>query len=342
MELRDYVISQIEHRETDVIPYTFDYTEEVAQKLNEYYGGEDWQDRITEFLNFPVTVDTLQEKDIDDKRRKDAFGGIWRVDRRPWHLETPPLAERDLEKMDFPPVSKFVNPVLRDKEEAKINMEKNKNKFQVINMGWGLFEQTWRIRGFQNILLDVIEAPDFYRELIEKIADYYVEMVRACKDIPADAFFFGDDWGDQRGVIIGPERWRQLIKPYWKKVYAEVHSQGKYVMSHSCGSVADIIPDVIEIGLDVLESVQPEAENMNPYELKKNWGEEITFWGALGTQKLIPFGSPEEIKTEIKKLKKEMGKNGGYILSSSKPLQPETPVENAVAVLEGFIEDSLR
>jgi len=96
------------------------------------------------------------------------------------------------------------------------------------------------------------------------------------------------------------------------------------------------MPDIIEIGLDVLESVQPEAEGMYPYELKKKWGDKITFWGTLGSQSTIPFGTPEEIKNEVQKLYREMGKGGGYILAPAKPIQPGTPTENTVAIFEAF------
>jgi uroporphyrinogen decarboxylase len=109
-------------------------------------------------------------------------------------------------------------------------------------------------------------------------------------------------------------------------------------MSHSCGSVVEIIPDLVEIGLDVLESVQPEAAGMNPYELKKKFGKNITFWGCLGSQSTIPRGTPDEIRAEVRHLKKAMGVGGGYILAPAKPLQPETPVANAVAIVEAFTE----
>jgi uroporphyrinogen decarboxylase len=107
-------------------------------------------------------------------------------------------------------------------------------------------------------------------------------------------------------------------------------------MTHCCGSIAAIMPDIIEMGVDVLESVQPEAAGMCPYELKRQWGDRITFWGCLGSQSTIPYGTPEQIKAEIRRLCAEMGKGGGFILAPAKPLQPETPTENAVAVLEAF------
>jgi hypothetical protein len=147
----------------------------------------------------------------------------------------------------------------------------------------------------------------------------------------------GDDWGDQRGVLIGPERWRKFFKPRYARIFAAVHAQGKLAIMHCSGSAADIMSDVVEIGLDVIESVQPEAAGMNPYALKKLWGDKITFWGCLGTQQMIPFATPAEIRGEIRRLRGEMGKGGGYILAPAKPLRPETSTENAVAVVEEFL-----
>jgi uroporphyrinogen decarboxylase len=147
----------------------------------------------------------------------------------------------------------------------------------------------------------------------------------------------GDDWGNQRGVMIGPQRWRRYFKPRYARIFDAVHQQGKLAIMHCCGSVADIMADIIEIGLDVLESVQPEAAGMNPYALKQAWGDKITFWGGLGSQYTIPFATPAEIRQEIRRLRNEMGRGGGYILAPAKPLRVETPTENAVAVVEEFL-----
>ena len=108
------------------------------------------------------------------------------------------------------------------------------------------------------------------------------------------------------------------------------------VAYHSDGNVFPIIPELIEIGLDVLESVQPEPAGMNPYELKKKYGDKITFWGCLGSQSTIHFDTPQEIRDEIRRLVKEVGKGGGYILAPAKGLQPGTPFENAIAVIDAF------
>jgi uroporphyrinogen decarboxylase len=176
--------------------------------------------------------------------------------------------------------------------------------------------------------------------MLDKIMYLYLDFVEYTADLPIDGILFGDDWGDQRGVIIGPERWRTFLKPRWARIYDAVHAHGKVVMSHSCGSVASIIPDLIEIGLDVLESVQPEAADMNPYALKKQFGDKITFWGCLGSQSTIPFATPDELTREVEHLVREMGEGGGYLLAPAKPLQPETPTENAVAMVEAFTKQA--
>ena len=121
-------------------------------------------------------------------------------------------------------------------------------------------------------------------------------------------------------------------------MYAFAHSHGKVTLHHTCGNVVEVIPDAIEIGLDVLESVQPEA--MNPYELKRRFGAELTFWGGLGLQSIVPFGKPSEVRTEVKRLCQEMGRGGGYFLAPVKPLQEDTPTQNAAAVVEAFLQQA--
>ena len=140
--------------------------------------------------------------------------------------------------------------------------------------------------------------------------------------------------------MIGAERWRKIFKPRLARLYARTHEAGKYVLTHCCGSIVEILPDVIEIGLDVYESVQPEAKDNSPYELKRRYGDKLTFWGGLGSQSTIPFGRPDEIRAEVARLCREMGRGGGYILSPAKALQPETPTENAAAVVEAFLQQA--
>ena len=334
MKMRDIVIGQIRHEQTERIPYTLYFDQEVEESLDVYYKSPAWRNRLVPYISRIQGLDIMQWKKVDDQYSEDAFGGLWRIDRRPWHLETPPLQSPSLEGYIFPDVRSFLDE--ERKERLKSLWEGNKDTFLIIGMGWGIWEKYWQLRGFENALADCVEEEEFFEEVLDIITEFYISAIDFYKDFPADAIMFGEDWGDQRGVILGPERWRRYIKPRWEKIYRHVHAQGKYVINHCCGSVEDIMPDIIEIGLDVLESVQPEAKGMNPYILKQKWGNGITFWGGLGTQQLLPFGTPEDIRHEVRKLCSIMGEGGGYILAPAKPVMREVPLENAVAILEEF------
>jgi len=337
MTPREIVLAQIHHRETSPVPYTLGFEGDTAEQLDAYYGSPDWRSRLVPYMAHVFGVDTLCEEWIDHVYKRDAYGGLWRCDRRPWHLEQPALDAPSFDGYTFPTAGRFLAGLEDGKPKAR-EMAASTDQFRLIGMGWGLFEQSWRIRGFENALMDAAVEQDFYAELLDRVTDLYLQFVEFCADVPADAIMFGDDWGDQRGVILGPERWRKFLKPRWARIYDAVHAQGKLVISHSCGSVADIMPDIIEIGLDVLESVQPEAAGMNPYELKRQWGDQITFWGCLGSQSTLQFGTPQEIRDEVARLREEMGRGGGFILAPAKSLQPGTPLENAAACVEAFAE----
>lgn len=334
VQYRDYVINQIEHQETTPVPFSLPVDPEASAKLSQAL--PEWRKRIANYFEFVFRIDTDRRRIIDQKYLVDAFGGKWRHDCKPRHLEKPAIPEPTLENYRFPDWTVFTNDQTENKNKA-IARCKETDSFRIVAIGLGLFEQSWRRRGFENALIDAVAHPVFYQELLQRFTELYLELIEYCSDIPADAIMFEDDWGYQQGVILGPETWRRMIKPFQKKIYAAVHAQGKYAISHCCGSVVDIMPDIIEIGLDVLESVQPEARGMNPYELKDTWGKDITFWGALGSQSMIPNGTPQQIRQEVKDLIAQMGKGGGYILGPAKPLQPDTPVENMVAVFDAFI-----
>lgn len=336
MQPREIVLDSIHHRQPPQVPYTIAFEGDVEERLNAWYGGRGWQERLQKFMLTVAAVDTDYKEQIDPTHNRDSYGGIWRTDRLPWHLETPPLANPSFEGYDFPKPEAFFRPTAKTNGFQAIQQQPD--LFRVGSLGWGLFERSWTLRGFETVLMDAVDHPDFFEEMLDRLTDLYLALVDETCQLPVDAILFGDDWGDQRGVIIGPRRWRKFIKPRWARIYERVHQHGKLVMHHSCGSVADIMPDIIEIGIDVLESVQPEAAGMNPYELKKKWGDQITFWGCLGSQSTLPFGTPDQIRQEVKHLRQEMGRGGGFILAPAKPLQSEMPTENAVALIEALIE----
>ena len=334
MKLRDIVLEQIHHRETSRIPFTLPFEEGVDTRLDEHYGGTAWREQIPRYIVHVTTVDEDRKVNLDDTHYRDGFGSVWSTAGRPFHLVEPGLRSPSFDDYQFPAADVFIDAELG--RAAVRTCDANPDSFRVAGFGWGVFERSWNIRGFEEVLLDVISEPDFYEELLDRIIELHLKFIAASVELPVDGIFFSDDWGDQRGVLMGPERWRRFFKPRVAKLYQAAHDAGKLTLSHCCGNVEDIVPDLIEIGLDVLESVQPEA--MSPYELKKKWGDKITFWGGLGSQSTIPFGTRQEIFDEVQHLCTEMPRGGGYILAPAKGLQPETSGENAAAVLEAFLK----
>ena len=336
---REIIQKRLRHESTDITPYDLIVEDDLNRKLAEYYGRTDWFDaKLRRFSCIHLWVDTVQMRQVDDVYSRDAYGALWRMDHKPWSLQKPPLEEPCMDAYAFPTAEEFVQPILRDKQAAIHAYEADTEHYRIISMGWGIFEHSWRIRGFENALMDMITDEDFYQELTERLTDNYIAMLQACADVPADAYLFGDDWGEQRGVIMGADRWRRFIKPCWARIYDEVHRQGKTVIQHSCGSIADIYDDLHEIGMDCHESVQPEAHGMAPELLKQRFGDKISFWGCLGNQSILFNGSPAEIRQEIFRLRDLFRESGGYVLAPAKPLPDEMPIEKAVAVVEALAE----
>ncbi len=333
------VISAITHEETALCPYTFGWApdSDIAERLDRYYGSDDWR---RSFHNYIVRCGGVEDGRRPNEEgpvfRKDYFGSVWRADRRPIYMVEAVLKGPSLRGYRFPDIDLFLT---SDWErEVRAALQENADCFTIVYAGFGLFERSWALRGFAEVLMDCVAEPQFYADLIAALAEEHMDkLLDRLLDLPVDGIYFSDDWGDQRGVIMGPERWREVLKPHYARLYARVKRAGKLVLHHCCGSIVDIIPDVIEIGMDVLESVQSEARGMNPYELKDRFGDQLTFWGGLGSQSIIPFGTPEALREEIHKLAAYMRRGGGYILACAKDLQPETPTENAAAVLEEFI-----
>jgi uroporphyrinogen decarboxylase len=328
MNCRDRVLAALNLEETDIFPYYLPMENQVAERLDAYHGSPAWRDRLQQHIGFVGSTSLgVPEKDAGGT---DPFGSVWCFDMRPAHLEKPALAKADLTGYTWPDVDSVWNEALirRQIEEAQ-----EKGQFIVGTLGFGLFERSWTMRGFENALTDMLLHPAFYEELLEGILQF--QIVKRLLELPIDGVMFSDDWGDQRGVLMGPRLWRKFIKPRAQRLHQMVHAAGKWTLQHCCGNIFDIIPEMIDIGLDVLESLQPEA--MDVYEIKRRYGQHLRLWGGLGTQRLLPFGTPDEIRGEVVRLRRELGRGGGYILAPAKPLLPEVPTENAVAVVEAFV-----
>lgn len=197
-----------------------------------------------------------------------------------------------------------------------------------------VFEMYWRLRGMEQALLDVFAEPDLAREMCSRCGEFSVRLSEeACARFDLDWLWTGDDAGSQYSTILSPESWRELVKPNLARIFDVGTRKGLWVAYHSCGAVRSIIPDLIEIGMDVLNPVQCSATGMDPLSLKKEFGDSIAFMGGVDTQDLLPFGTVDEVRKATARLLEGMtADGGGYILAASHAIPPETPDDNIFAM----------
>ncbi|MGD1995992.1 MAG: uroporphyrinogen decarboxylase family protein [Anaerolineae bacterium] len=329
MNCRDRVLAALDFEEPDILPYTLPMEDEVGRRMDARLGGPTWRKRVEDHIAL-VQLPTLSVRE-GAASYTDAFGSTWCTDKRPFHLENLALPEPDLSDYSWPEIDALWN---EDLVHQQIRRAQTHGQFIVASTGFGIFERSWTLRGFENALTDMLLHRAFYAELLDGVLNIHLRIVERLLTLPIDGILLSDDWGAQRGMIMGPNLWRTFIKPRVQQFNSAVHAGGKWTFHHCCGNVFEIIPEMIESGLDVLESLQPEA--MDVYEIKRRYGRDLRLWGGLGTQRLLPFGTPQEIRSEVRRLCQELGRGGGYILAPSKPLMSEVPTENALAVVEAF------
>jgi uroporphyrinogen decarboxylase len=208
-------------------------------------------------------------------------------------------------------------------------------------VGDGGFKNHWEVcfllRGLDQILMDLLTNPGFVRALLEKLLE--INMIatgRFLKEVGPYIHIFktADDLGTQQGLMMSPETYRSLIKPIHKRYFDFVKSKTEAkIFFHSCGNISEIMADLIEIGVDIINPVQVSAMP-NTADLKKRFGDRVVFWGAVDTQKVLPYGSPENVEQEVRKRIDDLAAGGGYVVAAVHSIQPDVPPENIIAMAE--------
>jgi len=225
------------------------------------------------------------------------------------------------DKLDF--LLHLMDPVLAQKEKYFIGCD----------VSPCVFEMYWRLRGLENAVMDIASDPELTAVMFGKFAVTLSQ--RVCAELPIDWLWCGDDVAGQTSMVMSPAAWRELIKPLMAEIFAVGKAHGLWVANHCCGALRPIIPDLVEIGLDVLNPVQAGCPGMDPLELKREFGAKLSFMGGVDTQDLLPFGSADDVRRETEKLITGMtAGGGGYILAASHTIPPETPDENIFALYE--------
>ena len=325
---RDRVLKAIRHEEPDRVPYHLSYTLPCRKKLEARLGTADLDTAVGTHLATYSTRRMAPWEEVRPGHWKDSFGVVWNrtVDPDIGVVEEHPLRERTRE-WSFPDPH---DPCRYEKLPEFV--ARHPDRFRLVNHGFTLFERAWTLRGMGELLTDMLDDPEWVDELLDGIVEFNLGVIDEVTRHAIDGIMFGDDWSSQRGLIMGPRLWRRFLKPRLARMFQAVKKAGKAVFVHSCGRAQEIFPDLIEIGVDVFNPFQPEV--MDPYEVKRRFGDKLAFFGGMSIQRTLPFGTTREVQAEARRLRDEVGRGGGYIIAPSHEMPGDIPVENIMAFLE--------
>ncbi len=349
MTSRERVLAAFAHEQPDYTPCDYFGTPEIHQGLFKHFAVSSVEE-IRQCLQ--TDIHYIEPPYIGPKLPTFEDGSImnfWGIIRRPMPNEYGEYAEpvnlpyaqwttvEEAEKFNWPNPDWFDYSVIGSMCERYPDMAVTVGGFYVQDYING----TAFGRGVEQVLLDIALEDPVFLYIVEKRHGFYLEYIeRALKAANGriDIVLCGDDFGTQRALLISPATFDKIFAPRKKEFFDMVHSYGAKISHHSCGSTRELIPHFIETGMDALQTIQPQAEGMNPYELKKDFGDNIVFHGAIDVQGWLQHARVAEISCEVQHLMDEVGKGGGYILAPCHNIQPDTPIENVLAMYNAVAE----
>ena len=334
MSPKQSVIDAFLHKEHDVIPYHFNFTQRALDRMIEYTKDVEIERKlkINTCMNYMQYQGRPTELADHPGFFLDEFGVIWNRsggDKDIGGIDHPTI--EDLEESDYhlPPMDEE-----KLRREYEFLTSQNKDKFTMAGFGLFFFERSWSLMSMENLLANMILCPKELDAFLDKLCDYYMSMLDIALEYDIDGVYFGDDWGQQRGLIMGPSHWRRFIKPHISRLYSRVKSAGKFIVQHSCGDCLEIFPDLIEMGLDCYQTFQPEIYDIK--KVKETYGQDLSFWGGISTQRCLPFMTPEEVQQETIRIMRTMKPGGGYIAAPTHAMPYDIPSENILAMVDVF------
>lgn len=334
MNSRERVLTTINHEEPDRVPVCATYVPEIEAKLRAKYSPD--HDLGIFLGNDMVKISSGLENSFYQKEGEYTcpYGITWRsINNRTGHfteIHKHPLADDE---------SKIYSYVMPRPEDATDVVEATKaaisqygkEKWIIGSCQCSVFEAAWYLRGLDTFMMDMAMGEDYVDVLLDKVMEYPFKMGLEFIELGVDMVWLGDDIATQKNMMISPDMWRKYLKPRYAKMFAAFKKANPSIKLcyHSCGNLHDVVDELAEIGLDVLNPIQPMA--MDPAEFKKRFGKKLTMYGTMDVQRVMPFGSPEDVRVEVKKLIEACAPGGGFILSPAHHIQSDTSIENVEA-----------
>jgi uroporphyrinogen decarboxylase len=323
---RERVLTALAHKQPDVTPWQIDLTIDAHHNLATYLQTPDLSAKLGNHL---VGCEDGYFTEVRPDFWQDQFGIVWNrtIDKDIGNVEEYLLKEPDISTYRFPQPD-----LARNAQVYARLIAQHPNEFRMGGVGFSMFERAWTLRGMENLLADMILHPQFVDDLLDKILEYNLLVIEHLLPYDVDCVRFGDDWGQQTGLIMGPRLWRRFIKPRVQAMYARVKTAGKFVMQHSCGAIQELFPDLIDMGLDIFNTFQPEV--MDVAFCKREYGRHLTFYGGISTQQVLPRVGPEEVKRVVQQMIATIGQDGGYIVAPTHAIPRDVPPENIAAFMD--------
>ncbi|MBC8386493.1 MAG: hypothetical protein H8E13_00365 [Actinobacteria bacterium] len=345
MNSKERVLTALEHKEPDIVPKLSSFTPEFANKLRKHFkmdknlfnphGGTEHSLEIKISNDILLTAQgwansyyqSLDESYTDEwnikwklAEYKTAYGnGIYT------EISSHPLAEDEAINSYITP-----DPTIEDRYKPSKELIKTYgNDFAIMGViVCTIFEAAWALRGLDSLMMDFITNEDLANRILDIPFNYHLYAGKKLVSMGVDIIWTGDDMGGQNKMLISPELWRKYFKPRMAKLYSELKliNPNLKIAYHSDGNIYPIIDELVEIGLDILNPVQPKC--MDPHCLKKRYGKNLSLWGTIDIQETLPFGTPAQIENEVKDRIKNIGPGGGFIISPTHHVQIDTSIGN--------------
>jgi uroporphyrinogen decarboxylase len=335
---KERVSRALNHESLDRLPIQFNYTAALGEKMRRYFG--------VELSNLPALLDNhiirvdidVQPRFSEDKAIQfDWWGAGFDTNEEGYFVITHPFGEiKDLDAYPWPDPHQ---PELFNKPRAIIRADASlppaDQYFILPNFGFALFERAWTLRGLDRLLVDMAVDPLYVEELLDRIVQIQLVLIRKFIDLGVDGGYFGDDYGAQKNMLFSPKMWRRFIKPRLAQLFEPFISAGLPVILHSDGQIQAILPDLVEIGLTALNPVQPEV--LEHSWLRATFKDQLAYYGGISTQTVMPHGSQCEIRKAVADCIEVLATGDtGLVLAPSHRMMTDIPMENIAALVEAF------
>lgn len=370
---RERVIRAINHQEPDRVPFNFELTADIYSRLRKHLNlSDEPEKKMGVWTNVTASMDLLDAMNIDIYRSglnspanwtppvtdDGLLYDEWNIGRakveRPdgsyyFEMVKPPLAKATLEMVEEFPWPDPLDPGRIDGlRERILRIRKDSDKAIMMKFSNSIWEQSWWLYGMQDWMVDIAINPEIPLAIMDKVTETALGFMKVGLECVGDLVdivrLSGDDLGTQIAPMISPKMFNNMLQPRFNKLWSftrkklkEINPQAK-LMLHSCGNIRPFIPKFIDMGLDILDPIQPRAKGMEPDGLKQDFGKQLAFHGGIDLQQTLPFGTPEEVKAEVKRYIQALAPGGGYIVAPAHNVQNDVPPVNLVAIRDAIQE----